>query len=158
VIAAAGSAEKLEIAHQHGATHTIDYRTESLRGRLREITNGDGVDVCFDPVGGEMFRQAYRAMAWEGRYLVVGFASGEIPEVSVNRLLIYNFALVGVEWGTYMRRRSPWIGESFRQLLAWHAQGSLHPRVSATYPLERTVDALQAVLERRTTGRVVVLP
>ena len=158
VIAGASSDGKLVHAQQHGAHYLINYREESLRGRLREITNGEGVDVVFDPVGGELFKQAYRSVAWEGRYLVVGFASGQIPETSVNRLLIYNFALVGVEWGTYMRRRSPLINKSLSQLLLWHSEHEIHPHVSASYSLENTVEALRAVLNRETTGRVVITP
>ncbi|GAB4477227.1 MAG: NADPH:quinone oxidoreductase family protein [Anaerolineae bacterium] len=158
VIAAASTDEKLALARKHGAAHTINYSHEPLRGRVREITAGQGVDVVFDPVGGDLFKAAFRSVAWEGRYLVVGFASGEIPQTSVNRLLIDNFALVGVEWGTYTRRGSPLVRQSLKMLLGWWEQGRIRPHVSATYPLARTVEALEEVLARRTTGRVVILP
>lgn len=156
VIAAASSEEKLALCKAHGAAHLVNYRAQNLRGAIREITGGDGVDVCFDPVGGDAFKLAYRSMAWEGRYLIVGFASGTIPDTSVNRLLIGNFALVGVEWGTYMRRNSPLIRQSWDQLLRWFEAGQISPTVTATYPLAEAPQALQDVMDRKTRGRVVV--
>jgi NADPH2:quinone reductase len=158
VIAGASTDEKLALASSKGADYQVNYRTDNLRGRVREITGGNMADVIFDPVGGGLFRQALRCLAWEGRLLIAGFASGEIPEVSVNRLLIQNTALVGIEWGTYMKGRPDLVRQSFETLLVWWEDGKIAPHVSAVYPLARTPEVLRRVLDRKTTGRVIIQP
>lgn len=158
VIAGASTDEKLALAQGRGADHLINYRRDNLRGRVRAVTHGALADVIFDPVGGDLLKQAMRCLAWEGRLLTAGFASGTIPEVSVNRLLIQNTALVGVEWGTYMKRRPDLVRQSFETLLGWWSDAKIAPHVSATYPLDRTPEALRLLLNRQSRGRVVVQP
>jgi NADPH2:quinone reductase len=156
VIATASSEEKLALAGEHGAHHTINYREESFRDRVKELTDGRGADVIFDPVGGEVFDQSVRCIAWEGRILVIGFASGSISELPVNLTLVKNMSVVGVYWGAYRRRDPAVLQRSWQQLLEWLAEGALSPHVSATYPLEEAPAAFASLMERRATGKIVV--
>lgn len=156
VIATASTAEKLELARRYGADHLIDYTAGEFREEVKALTGGRGADVIFDPVGGAVFEQSLRCIAWEGRILVIGFASGDIPKLPVNIALVKNFSVVGLYWGAYARRRPEVQSASLRTLIEWHARGELAPHVSATYPLERGAEAIQALLERRVTGKVVV--
>lgn len=156
VIAAASTPEKLALAERYGAAHQINYTTDNLRDRLKEITGGKGVDVVYDPVGGALFDQALRSLAWEGRLLVVGFASGTIPEVPANLALVKNCAVVGVYWGAYGRQNPQVLMRSLRTLLGWYAEGRLQPHVSAVFPLDEAPDALWALIRRQSTGKVVV--
>ncbi|MDX1432600.1 MAG: NADPH:quinone oxidoreductase family protein [Gammaproteobacteria bacterium] len=156
VIATAGSADKLALAAEHGAEHTINYREESFRDRVKELTDGRGADVVFDPVGGEVFDESLRCINWEGRILVVGFASGTIPQFPVNLALVKNMSVVGVYWGAYRKRDAGVLQRSWRQLFEWLAEGALSPHVSATYPLEEAPAALESLSSRRSTGKVVV--
>jgi NADPH2:quinone reductase len=156
VIATASSEEKLALAGEHGAHHTINYREESFRARGKEVTDGRGADVIFDPVGGEVFDQSVRCIAWEGRILVIGFASGSISELPVNLTLVKNMSVVGVYWGAYRRRDPAVLQRSWQQLLEWLAEGALSPHVSATYPLEEAPAAFASLMERRATGKIVV--
>lgn len=156
VIATASSAERLALAEAHGAHHLIDYSRESFRDRVKALTDGRGADVIFDPVGGEVFDQSVRCINWEGRILVVGFASGSIPELPVNLTLVKNMSVVGVYWGAYRKRDAAVLQRSWQQLLAWLAEGALSPHVSATYPLAEAPAALQSLMQRRATGKVVV--
>jgi NADPH2:quinone reductase len=156
VIATASSESKLALAREHGARHVINYREESFRERVKALTDGRGADVVFDPVGGEVFDQSVRCINWEGRILVIGFASGAIPELPVNLTLVKNMSVVGVYWGAYRKRDPAVLQQSWRQLLAWLAEGALSPHVSATYPLEQAPAALASLAERRATGKVVV--
>ncbi len=158
VIAAASTPEKLAVCQQYGADHLINYSTENLRDRVREITGGKGVNVVYDPVGGDLFDQAVRSIAWEGRLLVIGFASGTIPQFAINLALVKNFSLVGVYWGAYAQNDPAVLFGSLQTLLKWYGEGKLKPHVSATYPLAQTPDALLALLERRVTGKIVVTP
>lgn len=156
VIAAAGSPEKLEIARAHGADATIDYTTESLRDRAKELTDGKGVDVVFDPVGGDAFTQAVRCIGWEGRILVIGFASGDIPKVATNMILVKNFATVGVVFGEHSWRYPDDTRARLTGLLPEIATGRLRPRIWKTYPIEDTVAALKEMQERSVIGKMVL--
>ena len=156
VIATASSAEKLAIATEHGAHHVINYREENFRERVKALTDGRGADVIFDPVGGDVFDESVRCTNWEGRILVIGFASGTIPKLPVNLTLVKNISVTGVYWGAYRKRDPAVLQASWRRLLEWHAEGALSPRVSATYPLEGAPEALRSLTERRATGKVVV--
>ena len=156
VIATAGSGSKLEIAVRRGADHGINYRDGGFRERVKELTGGRGADVIFDPVGGAVFEESLRCINWEGRLLVVGFASGTIPKAPANLLLVKNCAVVGLYWGAYLRRDPAVLLGAWRALLDWYDEGRLRPHISAVYPLERGVEALTELAERRATGKVVV--
>lgn len=156
VIAAASSAEKLQVAKDAGADELINYSEESLKERLKEITGGKGVDVIYDPVGGKLFEEAFRSIAWNGRMLVVGFASGEIPSLPANLPLLKGAALVGVFWGTFARNQPQDNLANFQQLFNWFAEGKLKPLVSQTFPLEEAADAINHLGQRKAVGKVVV--
>ncbi len=156
VIAAAGGPDKLEIAKQHGADHLIDYDSEDLRARIRELTDGRGADVIYDPVGGDYFDTALRCLAWEGRILVIGFASGRIPEIPANRLLLKSAQAIGVYWGAYRQNDPSVIVDSFETLMGWYEEGKLKPHVSHTFDIADVGEAMRMLLERRSTGKVVL--
>ena len=156
VIAAASTAEKLALACEYGASVGINYREEDLRERVLELTEGRGADVIYDPVGGDLFDQAVRCIAWEGRYLVVGFASGRIPSLPANRALLKNMALVGVFWGAYLERDPQIVHGGLRTLLQQQAAGQLHPHISRVYPLEEAGAALTELAERRARGKLIL--
>lgn len=156
VIAAASSPEKLEIAREHGADLTINYATEDLRDRVKEITDGKGVDVVFDPVGGSAFTQAVRCIGWEGRILVIGFASGEIPKVATNMILVKNFSTVGVVFGEHSWRYPAETRERLMSILPEVAAGRLRPRIWKTFPIEEAVTALKALQERSVIGKITL--
>ncbi|MCF8976913.1 zinc-binding dehydrogenase [Pseudomonas syringae] len=156
VIAAASSAEKLEVAKNAGADELINYTDTSLKDEIKRLTNGNGADVIYDPVGGDLFDQAIRAIAWNGRLLVVGFASGHIPELPVNLALLKGASVVGVFWGSFAQRQPQDNAANFKQLFAWFEEGKLKPLVSQVYPLERAGEAIDALGERRAVGKVVV--
>jgi NADPH2:quinone reductase len=158
VIAAASSEAKLEAAKRAGADHFINYSDEDLRGRVKEITRGKGVDVVYDPVGGDMFESCLRSMAWGGRALVVGFASGEIPKVAVNLTLLKGCAVVGVFWGAFRKIEPKQDAANFVQLFKWFAEDKLCPQVSKAYPLAEAAEALQALVNRDVVGKVVLKP
>ena len=158
VIAAASTDEKLELCRSKGATETINYATEDLKARVKELTGGHGVDVCYDPVGGDLSEPALRSMAWDGRFLVVGFAAGDIPRVPLNLPLLKGCSVVGVFWGAFTGKEPERNAANIAELLGWLAEGKLEPHVSATYPLDRAVDAINDLAERRATGKVVVTP
>ncbi|WP_443192256.1 NADPH:quinone oxidoreductase family protein [Pseudomonas indica] len=156
VIAAASSAEKLEVAKRAGADELIDYSASSLKEEVKKLTGGQGADVIYDPVGGDLFDEAIRSIAWNGRLLVVGFASGRIPDLPVNLALLKGAAVVGVFWGSFAQRQPQDNLANFQQLFAWHAEGKLKPLVSQTFPLERAADAINALGQRKAVGKVVV--
>ncbi len=156
VIATGSSEEKLALARDHGAHHAINYREQSFRDRVKELTEGRGADVIFDPVGGEVFEQSLRCINWEGRILVIGFASGVIPNLPANLALVKNMSVVGVYWGAYRKRNPALLQQSWQQLVEWFAEGALSPHVSASYPLEEAPAALTSLIERRATGKGVV--
>ncbi|MBR7519574.1 NADPH:quinone oxidoreductase family protein [Pseudomonas juntendi] len=157
VIAAASNAEKLAVAKAAGADELIDYSQSSLREEIKRLTNGQGVDVIYDPVGGELFEQAVRGLAWNGRLLVVGFASGTIPQLAANLVLLKGAAVLGVFWGAFAQRQPQDNAANFQQLFAWHAQGKLKPLVSQTYPLAEAGAAIEKLGQRQAVGKLVVL-
>jgi len=157
VIACASSDEKLALAREHGADALINYASSDLRERIRELTAGKGVDVVYDPVGGAYAEPALRSLGPGGRYLVIGFASGEIPKIALNLLLLKVVSMVGVFWGAFAKAQPQRNAANLTELLAWHSQGRLRPHVSATFPLERYREALDAVLQRKVLGKVVLV-
>ena len=158
VIAAASSDQKLEVCRQHGASETINYASEDLRERIKQTTGGQGVDVIFDPVGSSYSEPALRSMAWKGRFLVVGFAGGEIPRIPLNLTLLKGCSIVGVFWGAFTEREPQRNQENLQELMNWLSQGILKPHISATYPLERAADALYDMLNRKVLGKAVLVP
>jgi NADPH2:quinone reductase len=156
VIATASSPEKLVVARQQGADHLIDTSREDVREQIRELTGGRGADVVYDPVGGELFTASLRSIAFEGRILVIGFAGGTVPQIPANHLLVKNVDVIGLNWPAYAELNPPVMTESFRTLLQWYLEGAIQPYVSAIYRLERAVDALQQVVARKSTGKVVI--
>jgi NADPH2:quinone reductase len=157
VIAAASSAEKLALCQERGSTHTIDYATVDLRETLRELAPA-GVDAVIDPVGGPMAERALRAVRWGGRYVTVGFASGEIPRIPLNLVLLKGVIVKGFEIRTFARYAPELAHRDERELLELLASGRLVPHISSEYPLERAADALQEVADRRAVGKVLVVP
>ncbi len=158
VIAAASSPAKLAVCKEHGADELIDYETEDLRERLKAITGGKGVDVIYDPVGGKLTELSLRSCAWRGRLLIVGFASGDIPQLPANLPLLKGCDVLGVFWGDYAKREPGHLIADLQKLFGWLAEGKLRPLVSGTFPLERAAEALTALMERRVSGKLVVLP
>lgn len=156
VLAAASSAEKLQLAADRGATHLINYAETSLREQVRELTADQGVDVIYDPVGGELFNDCLRSAGWGGRILVIGFASGTIPNIPANIPLLKGLSIVGVFWGTFARREPETNLQNMGKLLAWFEQGKLKPCISTTYSLEDAPLAMTALLERRASGKLVI--
>ena len=156
VIATASSADKLEVARQHGADHLIDSSHEDVRERIRELTGGRGADVVYDPVGGDLFAASLRSIAFEGRILVIGFAGGTVPQIPANHLLVKNVDVIGLNWPAYAELNPAVMTESFRILIGWYLQGAIQPHISATYPLEQAVEALRCVVSRKSTGKVVI--
>ena len=156
VIACASSEDKLAVCRSHGADATINYSSEDLRERIKMLTDGKGVDVVYDPVGGQYTEPAFRSLAWRGRHLVVGFAAGEIPKLPLNLALLKGASLVGVFWGDFARRQPKEFAHSIRQLGQWYAEGRLKPHVSQTLPLEKAVDALKLMAARQVKGKLVL--
>jgi NADPH2:quinone reductase len=158
VIATAGGAEKLAVAREHGADEAIDYEREDFAARVQELTGGRGADVIYDPVGGEVFERSLKCIAWEGRLLVIGFASGRIPELRMNRVLLKQISILGLHWGAMANRDPARAAEIFEALFALHAAGRIRPVVSRSYPLEQVARALAELGARKTYGKVVVAP
>jgi NADPH2:quinone reductase len=158
VIAAASSADKLSAARERGADETIDYSHEDLRERVKALTEGRGVDVVYDPVGGALAEPALRSVGWRGRYLVVGFAAGDIPKIATNLLLLKGSSLVGVFWGEFVRREPALNADNMKLLFAWLQHRKIHPLISKRYPLSQASHALDALLARQAVGKLVVLP
>jgi NADPH:quinone reductase len=156
VIATAGSAEKLEVAASRGADHLINYKTEDIRTRVKELTGGAGANVIYDPVGGDIFDTSLRCIAWGGRILVIGFAEGRIPQIPANILLVKNIATVGVHWAAYRQHQPQTIAESFATLFRWFEEGRIHPHISNRVPLADYAQAMKLLIERRSTGKVVL--
>lgn len=157
VIAAASTDEKLAICRQQGADEVINYTTEDLKERVKELGGKKGIDVIYDPVGGHYAEPALRGIGWGGRYLVIGFAAGEIPRIPLNLALLKGCSIVGVFWGAFTDREPQRNREALQELLSWFAAGKLQTLVSATYPLEQAADALDAMMRRKITGKVVLL-
>jgi NADPH2:quinone reductase len=157
VIAAASSASKLEAAVAAGAEATIAYETEDLKARAREISGG-GVDVVVDPVGDRFADPALRALGWMGRYLVIGFAGGQIPSLPVNQVLLNNRTIVGIDWGAWTMRDADGNQALLAELLSLAGSGALHPVEPTAYPLDDVVRALSDLAERRVAGKLVLVP
>jgi NADPH2:quinone reductase len=158
VIATAGGAEKLDVARRAGADLALDYGAADWVDAVRAATDGRGADVIYDSVGGDVFDASLKCIAWNGRLLVIGFASGRIPEVKLNRVLLKNIALVGLHWGAHALHEPERIPETFRAILALYAAGKVAPVVFGTYPLAELPAALAALGSRRSYGKVVVTP
>jgi NADPH2:quinone reductase len=156
VIAAASSKEKLEFAVSAGADETINYSEEPLKERVKELTGGDGADVVYDPVGGELAEQAFRATAWHGRYLIIGFASGDIPKFAANIALLKEASIIGVWWGTWAMKNPKLQIANMTAMAKLIAEGVLTPRVTESYALDDFVDAFKAITERRALGKVTL--
>lgn len=158
VIAAASNQDKRDAALAHGADEAIDYTSEDLRERIKALTAGKGVDIVYDPVGGDFAEPALRSVGWRGRYLVVGFAAGEIPKIPINLLLLKGSSLVGVFWGEFVRREPKLNAENMAQLFAWLHAREINPLISKRYPLAQAPAALEALLARKAIGKLVILP
>jgi NADPH2:quinone reductase len=153
VIACARGADKLAVAKRAGADHLIDAATQDIRETCRAL---GGVDVVYDPVGGDHFKAAFRACNPEARILTIGFASGEVPQIPANHLLVKNISVIGLYWGGYLKFRSEVVTNSLATLFDWYAQGLLRPHVSHLLPLEQTAEALDLLRQRKSTGKVVI--
>ena len=158
VIACASSDEKLAFARRHGADEGVNYARDNLRDALRALTGADGVDVVYDPVGGSYAEPALRALGWGGRFLVIGFAAGDIPKVPLNLTLLKSCDVRGVFWGAWTLREPEAHRANVRQLVAWAADGKLSAHVHAVYPLAETAAALEAIANRQVMGKVILLP
>lgn len=156
VIATAGGADKLAVALAHGAEHGIDYKTEDIRVRVKELTEGRGVDVVYDPVGGPVFDASLRCTAANGRILVIGFASGTVPQIPANILLVKNLSVIGYWWGAYRKLDPQGLRRSYETLLSWFDQGRIHPHVSQTLPLADAAKAIALLKSRAATGKLVL--
>lgn len=156
VIATASTADKLAIAQEYGAQHGILSRAADLAQQVKDLTGGKGADVVYDPVGGRMFDESLHCIAWEGRLLHIGFASGKIPQVPANYLLVKNCASIGVYWGAYLQKDPDVLTAANHQLMQWYEQGDLNPRISATVPLHEGVEAIRTLVDRTATGKVVL--
>ena len=156
VIACASSDEKLAVCREHGADGTVNYATEDLRERIKALTGGAGVDLIFDPVGGAYAEAALRSSNWRARFLVIGFAGGEIPRIALNLPLLMERSIVGVYWGEWTRRTPVEFASAVRELSGWFREGKLRPHVTATYPLERAAEAIRLLADRKVKGKVVV--
>jgi len=158
VIACASSDEKLAFARKHGADEGINYAGEDLKEALRRVTGGRGADVIYDPVGGSYTEPALRSIAWQGRFLVVGFAAGNIPKLPLNLVLLKGCDVLGVFWGSFIERDLQGHRANTRQLMEWCVQGKISSHVHATYPLEDGIAALKAIAARQVMGKVILRP
>lgn len=156
VIAAASTNEKLDLCKQFGADEVINYTEESLKDRVKELTNGKGVDVIYDPVGGHFSELALRAIAWKGRHLVVGFANGEIPKIPINLTLLKGASIVGVFWGAFAQKEPKESLKNIQQLLTWFAKGKVQPHIDKTYALKEVPKALEEMMQRKVKGKIVI--
>ncbi|TXL73887.1 NADPH:quinone oxidoreductase family protein [Vineibacter terrae] len=172
VIATAGGADKLAVARAHGADHLVDSRREDIRARVLEITSGRGADVIYDPVGGEIFEQSLRCVAVEGRIIPMGFASGKIPQIPANILLVKNITVIGFYYGYYngwgrpgevvdpveIARRRALVQDALAEMFGWFEQGKLKARVAGIFPLDRWVQAFQLISDRTVVGKAALDP
>ena len=158
VIACASSADKIAFAREHGADDGIDYGTEDLKEALRRVTNGNGPDVIYDPVGGAYAEAALRSIAWQGRFLVIGFAAGDIPKLPLNLVLLKGCDVLGVFWGSWLERNPQGHRANTEQLITWVADGKLSSHVHAVYALADAPAALKAIAARQVMGKVILRP
>ena len=157
VIAAASSDEKLAICRQHGADELINYSSSDLREQVNALTGKRGVDVVYDPVGGDYSEAALRSLAWRGRHLVVGFAAGDIPKIALNLTLLKGASIVGVFWGSFVKNEPAAFAQNMQELFGLLMKGELKPLISATYPLERAAEALNDMMQRKVVGKIVLV-
>jgi NADPH2:quinone reductase len=157
VIATASTPEKLEIARKHGADELVDSSTEDLRERIKGLTGGKGANVIYDPVGGDVFDASLRAIAFEGRLIVIGFAGGRVPQIPANHLMVKNVDAIGFNFGAYLEKAPAVTREAFSELAGWYVEGRIRPYVSDRFTLEETPAAIAHVMERRARGKAVVL-
>lgn len=157
VIAAASSNDKLNLCKEHGADEVINYSVEDLKARIKELTNGKGADVIYDPVGGKYSEAALRAIAWEGRFLVVGFAAGDIPKIPLNLPLLKGCQIVGVFWGSFAMKNPGQNMQNSLQLMQWYTEGKVKPHIHKMYSLAETPQALEEMMGRKVKGKAVVL-
>lgn len=158
VIATAGSEEKLDVCRDLGADHALNYKDDGWQERVLEITAGHGADVIYDPVGGDIFDLSLKCIAWEGRLVVIGFASGRIPEVKVNRVLLKNIAIVGLHFGEYRKHNPQLIVQSLFELFKLYEEGRVKPLVSKTYSLEEAPQAMRDIAGRSSHGKLIIEP
>lgn len=158
VIACASSDGKLMFAREHGADDGVNYGSRDLRDALKTLGGKHGIDVVYDPIGDRYAEPALRSLAWQGRYLVVGFAAGDIPKIPANLLLLKGSSLVGVFWGEFVRREPALNAENMGLLFSWLRERKIHPLISRRYPLSKASEALEALLARKAIGKLVVLP
>jgi NADPH:quinone reductase len=158
VIAVASSEEKVAFAKAHGADEGVNYSEVDLKKKLKELTLPKGVDVLYDCVGGDAAEPSLRAMAWEGRYLVLGFASGDIPRIPLNLVLLKGCQIVGVFWTSFVEREPEKHRANTAQILEWCKEGKLAPHIHATFPLAETANALAQIEGRKVTGKVIIHP
>lgn len=156
VIAAASSAEKLAVAKEAGADELINYTEEPLKDAVKKLTHSKGVDVIYDPVGGDFTEQALRAMGWNGRHLIIGFAAGDIPKIPANLTLLKGCSVVGVFWGSFTQREPEASAQNMMELMKLYAEGKIDPKISAVYDFENYTEALGALTGRKATGKVVL--
>ena len=156
VIAAASSDEKLEIAKNLGADEIINYSDGELKEKVKALTGGLGADVIYDPIGGDIFMQCMRCINWKGRVLVIGFASGPIPEVPTNLALLKGCSIVGVFWGRFTGAEPEENSQNFDELFALHAEGKLKPQITKSYSLDDAAEAIASLENRKATGKVVI--
>ncbi len=156
VIGTVGSDEKIDIVKQYGADHVINYNKENFRDVVKDLTDGKGADVIYDPVGGDVCDLSMRCINWNGRLLVIGFASGRIAEVKTNLVLLKGCQVVGVYWGDFANRDVPRNRANFATMFDWYEQGKINPHISAHYPFEKTNEAIDFIQSRKSTGKVIV--
>jgi NADPH:quinone reductase len=158
VIATAGGARKVQVCRDLGADHVVDYTSDDFVPVVKEVTGGHGADIVYDPVGGDVFDKSRKCVAFEGRIVVVGFTSGRIPEAPANHLLVKNYSVVGLHWGLYRKHDPAIFGMVHEQLTRLVEEGHVDPLVGAVHPLEEAPQALKALAERSTVGKVVLVP
>lgn len=158
VIAVCSTQEKLDIAKANGADILINYSDTDLKAAIKEATDGKGADVVYDVVGGETFDVLSRSMAWNGRLLVIGFASGTIPQLPVNLTLVKGYSVVGVFWGTFTMKEPQTFMENMQELLAWYTEGKVKVVVDEVFPLSETANALNKVMNRQVIGKIILKP
>ena len=158
VIAAASTDEKIAFCKEHGADEGIVYTREDLKERVKALTKGNGANVIYDAVGGPYAEPALRSIAWEGRYLVVGFAAGDIPKIPLNLVLLKGCQIVGVFWGSYMMREPEKNRANARKIYDWVAAGKLRPHIDAVLPFTQAREALERMEQRQVKGKLVLVP
>ncbi|MCA3181531.1 MAG: NADPH:quinone oxidoreductase family protein [Burkholderiaceae bacterium] len=158
VIAAASTDEKLAVCREHGADATINYEKEDLREAIKRETQGKGPDVIYDPVGGKFAEPAFRSIGWRGRYLVIGFAAGQIPSIPLNLALLKGASIVGVFWGDFTRREPQANLAGMKEMMGWLNEGKLRPHISGRYRLDEVTRALNDMSARKVTGKILIVP